>query len=177
MAQVPCCCGCGVGLKCSSDSIPSLETSICHTYGPERQIETKTPQKQKQTSRSSCGLGVVRLDKGKRMNSMVLGGQVLPGHVEAETTGLRNGEGSGWVLGSHLYLQGRVQIFLAAVHSLPSSVYLSFFFFCFLGLHLWHMDVPRLEVQSELDLRQSHSNTGSKPSLRPTPQLMATPDP
>ena len=26
-------------------------------------------------------------------------------------------------------------------------------------------------------LRQSHSNTGSEPHLRPTPQLMATPDP
>ena len=26
-------------------------------------------------------------------------------------------------------------------------------------------------------LRQSHSNVGSKPSLQPTPQLMATPDP
>ena len=25
-------------------------------------------------------------------------------------------------------------------------------------------------------LRQSHSNAGSEPSLRPTPQLMATPD-
>ena len=26
-------------------------------------------------------------------------------------------------------------------------------------------------------LRQSHSNVGSEPRLRPTPQLMATPDP
>ena len=26
-------------------------------------------------------------------------------------------------------------------------------------------------------LRQSHSNTGTEPHLRPTPQLMATPDP
>ena len=26
-------------------------------------------------------------------------------------------------------------------------------------------------------LRQSHSNMGSEPPLRPTPQLMATPDP
>ena len=26
-------------------------------------------------------------------------------------------------------------------------------------------------------LRQSHSNAGSEPHLRPTPQLMATPDP
>ena len=27
-----------------------------------------------------------------------------------------------------------------------------FFFFCFLGLLLWHMEVPRLRVQSELQL-------------------------
>ena len=25
-----------------------------------------------------------------------------------------------------------------------------FFFFCFLGPHLWHMEVPRLGVESEL---------------------------
>ena len=27
-----------------------------------------------------------------------------------------------------------------------------FFFFCFLGLHLWYMEVPRLGVKSELQL-------------------------
>ena len=27
-----------------------------------------------------------------------------------------------------------------------------FFFFCFLGLHLWHVEVPRLGVKSELQL-------------------------
>ena len=27
-----------------------------------------------------------------------------------------------------------------------------FFFFCFLGLHAWHMEVPRLGVESELKL-------------------------
>ena len=29
-AQIPCCYVCGVGLSCSSDSSPSLGTSICH---------------------------------------------------------------------------------------------------------------------------------------------------
>ena len=65
--------------------------------------------------------------------------------------------------------------------------------YCFLGLRMWYMEVPRLEVESKLqllvyttatatldrsrvcDLR--HSNTGSEPCLRPTPQLVATPDP
>ena len=27
-----------------------------------------------------------------------------------------------------------------------------FFFFCFLGLHLWHVEIPRLGVESELQL-------------------------
>ena len=54
------------------------------------------------------------------------------------------------------------------------------FCFCFLGPHWWHMEVPRLGVQSELSivasLRHSHSNTGSEPHLQPTPQLVATLD-
>ena len=43
-------------------------------------------------------------------------------------------------------------------------------FFVFLGLHLQRMEVPRLGV--ELELPHSHSNAGSEPHLRPTPQLM-----
>ena len=31
-------------------------------------------------------------------------------------------------------------------------VYIFFSFFCFLGPHLWHMEVPRIEVESELQL-------------------------
>ena len=55
-----------------------------------------------------------------------------------------------------------------------------FFFFCFLGATLRHMEVPRLGVQvraAAARLRHSHSNTESKLPLRPTPQVMATPDP
>jgi len=29
---------------------------------------------------------------------------------------------------------------------------INFYFFCFLGSHLWHMEVPRLGVKSELQL-------------------------
>ena len=50
------------------------------------------------------------------------------------------------------------------------------FAFCFLGLHLWHMEVPRLGVKSELHCR-SHSNVGSELHLWPTPHLRATLDP
>ena len=52
--------------------------------------------------------------------------------------------------------------------------------FCFLGPHLRHMEIPRLGVELKLQLpslHHSHSNTGSKPYLQPTPQLMATLDP
>jgi len=36
----------------------------------------------------------------------------------------------------------------------PEKMYPNFFFllFCFLGLYLWHMEVPRLGVKSELQL-------------------------
>ena len=51
----------------------------------------------------------------------------------------------------------------------------TFFLFCFLGPHPQHMKDPRVGVQSEL--HHSHSNARSKPSLQPTPQLMATLDP
>ena len=69
------------------------------------------------------------------------------------------------------------------------------FIFVFLGLHLRHMEVPRLGVQSELqlpayttaiatpgpsrvyDLHHSHSNARSEPHLLPTPQLTAMLDP
>ena len=39
-----------------------------------------------------------------------------------------------------------------------------FFFFVFLGLHPWHVELPRLEVKSELQLlayTTAHGNAGS----------------
>jgi len=53
-------------------------------------------------------------------------------------------------------------------------------FFAFLGPYLWHIEVPRLGVKSELQLlayATAHSNARSKLSLQPTPQLMAMLDP
>ena len=43
----------------------------------------------------------------------------------------------------------------------------SFALFCFLGPHLWHMEVPRLGVKSATaaSLYCSHSNARSKPCL------------
>ena len=49
----------------------------------------------------------------------------------------------------------RDYICLPSTHSfLPTSQIspLTFFFFCFLGLHLGHVEVPRLGVESELQL-------------------------
>ena len=61
----------------------------------------------------------------------------------------------------------------------PSKA-LFFYFVFFVGPHPQHMEVPRRGVKSELQLpaySYSHSNAGSEPHLRPTPQPMATPDP
>ena len=54
-----------------------------------------------------------------------------------------------------------------------------FFLFCFvfLGLHPWHMEIPRLGSHRSYSLHHSHSNKGSKPHLRPIPQLTAMLDP
>ena len=55
-----------------------------------------------------------------------------------------------------------------------------FLFACFLGPHLRHLDVPRLEVESELQLLAYTRATATRD---PTcvcnlhPQLKATPDP
>ena len=52
------------------------------------------------------------------------------------------------------------------------------FIFCFLGPHPWQMQVPRLGVESELQLpAYAADNRGSAPHLRPTPQLMDKLDP
>ena len=54
------------------------------------------------------------------------------------------------------------------------------YLFVFLGPYLQHMEVPRLGSRMWAvapSLRHSHSNGRSEPCLRPTPQLMAMPDP
>ena len=54
------------------------------------------------------------------------------------------------------------------------------FFFFFLELNPQHMEVPRLGVDSDLQLLaypHNHSHAGSELYLRPTPQLMPTLNP
>ena len=46
-ARIPCCCGCGVGSSRSSDSIPSLGTSMCHGYGPKKKKKNVDESKSK----------------------------------------------------------------------------------------------------------------------------------
>ena len=62
----------------------------------------------------------------------------------------------------------------------------NFFFFFFFGLFAYSRAVPvayggsqasRLIGAVVAGLHHSHSNAGSEPRLRPTPQLTATPDP
>ena len=40
-ARIWCCCGCGVGSSCSSDSTPSLGASICHRWGSKKKKKKK----------------------------------------------------------------------------------------------------------------------------------------
>ena len=50
-----------------------------------------------------------------------------------------------------------------------------FFFFVFLGPHLWHMEVLRLGVELELQLPAYTTATATPDvSLQPTPQLAVT---
>ena len=44
--------------------------------------------------------------------------------------------------------------------------FFSFFFFCFLGLHLWHIEVPRLGVESELQLWASTTATATATAVQ-----------
>ena len=65
--------------------------------------------------------------------------------------------------------------------SFSFSFFLSYFLsFVLLGLHLQRMEFPRLGGRiraAAASLHHSHSNTGSKPCLQPTPQLTATQGP
>ena len=47
--QIWCCCGCGVSLSYKSDSAPSLGTSLCHRYSPEKKKRTERKEKRKIT--------------------------------------------------------------------------------------------------------------------------------
>ena len=37
--RIWCCCSYGVGRSCSSDSVPGLGTSICHTYCKKKGVK------------------------------------------------------------------------------------------------------------------------------------------
>ena len=51
-----------------------------------------------------------------------------------------------------------------------------FFFFLFLGLHVWHMEAPGLGIESELQLPAYTTATTMQECLQPTPWPTATPD-
>ena len=49
-----------------------------------------------------------------------------------------------------------------------------FFFWSFVETHLWHMEVPGLEVRDAVaGLHHNHSNMESEPHLRPMQQLLS----
>ena len=69
------------------------------------------------------------------------------------------------------------------IHYLPNKKKLFFFFFWLFGFSraapvaYGGSQAKGLIGAVAAGLHQSHSNTRSEPSLRPTPQLLATPDP
>ena len=69
--------------------------------------------------------------------------------------------------------------FSFSVISTGHNMYSFFFFLVFLGPHPQHgSSQARGRVRAAaMGLHHSHSNRGSEPHLRPTPQFMATPDP
>ena len=92
---------------------------------------------------------------------------------------LKEGDYAGWLDGSRTFSswEQRSQrgiVFLFVYFYLFWRV---FCLFCFLLPHLQHMEVPRLGVESEMQLYHSHSNARSEPHLQPMLQLVAMPDP
>ena len=56
--------------------------------------------------------------------------------------------------------------FLHTLSSTKRGFFGLFLFFCFLGLHLWHMEIPRLGVELELQLPAYATDTATQdPSL------------
>ena len=72
-----------------------------------------------------------------------------------------------WVVG--------IQYIFLALGGALRVFYLAFFVVAFLGMNLWHMEVPRLGAESELPLPATATAMPDS-SLRPTSQLMATLD-
>ena len=70
-------------------------------------------------------------------------------------------------------------LYIIYLHNTHYKIYYIYLYCIYLGPHLWHMDVPRLGVESELHLLACTSATGNRGlelHLWPTPHLMATSD-
>ena len=55
-------------------------------------------------------------------------------------------------------------------------LFILFYLFCFLGLQVQHMEVPRLGAESGADSCQSTPQPQQRLFCKPTPQLMAIRD-
>ena len=70
-------------------------------------------------------------------------------------------------------------LYIIYLHNTYYKIYYVYLYCIYLGPHLWHMDVPRLGVESELHLLACTSATGNSRlelHLWPTPHLMAMSD-
>ena len=87
-------------------------------------------------------------------------------------------EGLLWL--SHAALHLHIHLNINPLNLGAFSLILFHPFFCFLGLHVWQMEDSKLGVKPELQLPAYNTATATwdlSCRLRPTPQLMARPDP
>ena len=78
-------------------------------------------------------------------------------HVEVPHPGINTGHSIDWSCGSGS------QILNPLCHSGNSKLlFLFFIIFLFLGPHAWHMEVPKLGVQSELELPATATATATR---------------
>ena len=72
-----------------------------------------------------------------------------------------------WKLQRWLHAERTTNTFVQSTENFQTHCLYLKFFFVFLGLHLWHMEVSRLGVHLELQL-PAHTTATAMPDLRPT---------
>ena len=155
-AQILCCCGCGIDRQLHPNSTPSLGTSICRAVAKKRK---------KKKERKKEG-------KWPRYFSILETSLLLPpacGHWFSVPGSLKHFSP---IIPPHLHHLTRSPM----VHSpLPFFFPLPLFKAVFAAYV--SSQARGLIGAAAADLHHSHSNMGSEPHLRPTPQLTAMLDP
>ena len=149
---------------------PSLGTSLCHRCSPKKR-----------------GVGY-RLSPALKLTTQgILHSNYFNMECNLELFAHQNAKMSSEGKKIHIYeellikiLTGYKTIFIRSclTDKHPIHSFCLFVCFCFLGLHLWHYgDSQGRGLIGATAASLHHSNAESKPSLQPTPQLTAMPDP